>query len=89
MTKAELVRETAKKAGLTQKETAKVLEAVEATIRGTLGQGEKVVLVGFGTFAVARRAEHMGRHPRTGAAIKIPAHKVPVFRPGKELKESV
>jgi DNA-binding protein HU-beta len=89
MTKAELVRESAKKAGLTQKETAKVLGAIEAAIVGTLSKGDKVVLVGFGTFAVARRAEHMGRHPRTGEAIKIPAHKIPVFRPGKEFKQTI
>lgn len=89
MTKAELVKAMAERSGLTQKASAKVLDVMEEVIGATLGKGGKVVLVGFGTFAVARRAEHTGRHPRTGAAIKIPARKVPVFRPGKELRKSV
>ncbi|HYG59316.1 MAG TPA: HU family DNA-binding protein [Symbiobacteriaceae bacterium] len=89
MTKAELVRESAKRAGLTIKATEKVLNAVEESIKATLGKGDKVVLVGFGTFAVARRADRTGRDPRTGAAIRIPAHRVPIFRAGKGLKETV
>lgn len=89
MTKTELVRESAKRAGLTIKATEKVLEALEEAIKAQLSKGDKVVLVGFGTFAVARRADRTGRDPRTGNAIKIPAHKVPVFKAGKGLKEIV
>jgi DNA-binding protein HU-beta len=58
-------------------------------IKGALGKGEKVLLVGFGTFSVKERTVRKGRNPRTGKALKIPAKKVPAFSPGKGLKESV
>lgn len=89
MTKADLVATTATKAGITKKKAEEVLNAVMDSIAATLHTGSKVTLVGFGTFAVARRAERVGRNPKTGEAMKIPAHKVPIFRPGKELKEKV
>lgn len=89
MTKAELVANMAEKSGLTKKKAEAVLNAVMESVAVALHNGERVTLVGFGTFAVARRAERVGRNPKTGQAMKIPAHKVPVFRPGKELKEKI
>lgn len=89
MNKQELVASVAEKAGLTKKDAEKALNAVVDSIKEALNQGDKVSLVGFGTFEVRDRAARSGRNPQTGAAIKIPAGKVPAFRPGKELKESV
>lgn len=89
LTKAELITQTAQKSGLTKKKAEAVINAVMESVAATLHNGDRVTLVGFGTFAVARRAERVGRNPKTGQAMKIPAHKVPVFRPGKELKEQI
>ncbi len=89
MNKQELVASVADKAGLTKKDAEKAINAVIDSIRGALNAGDKVSLVGFGTFEVRNRAARSGRNPQTGAAIKIAAGKVPAFRPGKELKESV
>lgn len=87
MTKTRLVKNTAAKCGITREMARAVVNTVMAEIAATLGHGDKVALIGFGTWAVASRAERIGRHPRTGEPLKIPAHKVPVFRPGKGLKE--
>jgi len=89
LNKQELVASVAEKAGLTKKDAEKAINAVIDSIRGALHGGDKVSLVGFGTFEVRSRAARSGRNPQTGAAIKIPAGKVPAFRPGKELKDSV
>ncbi len=89
MNKQELVTSVAEKAGLTKKDAEKAINAVIDSIKGALNAGDKVSLVGFGTFEVRARAARSGRNPQTGAAIKIPAGKVPAFRPGKELKDSV
>ncbi|MFZ5817505.1 MAG: HU family DNA-binding protein [Bacillota bacterium] len=89
MNKQELVASVAEKAGLTKKDAEKALNAVVDSIKDALNKGDKVSLVGFGTFEVRDRAARSGRNPQTGAPIKIPAGKVPAFRPGKELKESV
>lgn len=89
MNKQELVASVAEKAGLTKKDAEKALNAIVDSIKETLQKGDKVSLVGFGTFEVRPRAERSGRNPQTGEAIKIPAGKVPAFRPGKELKESI
>ncbi|HLN62248.1 MAG TPA: HU family DNA-binding protein [Symbiobacteriaceae bacterium] len=89
MNKTQLVREAAKRAGVTQKVTRQVLAAVTDTVQGALHRGDKVLLIRFGTWTVARRQERTGRHPRTGEPLTVPAHKVPVFRPGKSLKETV
>ena len=78
MNKAELINAAAEKAGLSKK-----------VISDCLAEGDKVQLVGFGAFEVKSRAERIGRNPKTKESIKIPASKVPVFKPGKALKDIV
>lgn len=89
MTKAELINKVADKSKLTKKDSDKVIDAVVGAISGALAKGDKVTLVGFGSFEVKKREARKGRNPQTGAEIKIPARKVPVFRPGKGLKDAV
>lgn len=89
MTKAELVAQVAKKAGLTAKAAKDAVAAVFGTITDALKRGEKVVVTGFGTFMVRRRAARKGRNPQTGAEIQIPATKTPGFTAGKSLKRLV
>lgn len=89
MNKAELVEEVSGEVGLSKRETQKVIDAIIGTIGDTLAAGEKVTLVGFGTFGVRQRMARTGRNPQTGASIQIPAKKVPKFVAGKTLKEKV
>jgi DNA-binding protein HU-beta len=89
MTKADLVSYIAKEAGITKANAEKALDAFVKAVMEALGRGEKVTLVGFGTFYVAERAERRGRNPQTKEEIIIPACKVPKFKPGKLLKEKV
>ena len=89
MNKAELVEEVSGEAGLTKRETQKVIDAIIATIGDTLAAGEKVTLVGFGTFGMRQRKARTGRNPQTGATIQIPAKRVAKFLPGRTLKERV
>ena len=89
MNKAELINAAAEKTGLSKKETETVINAAIEVITGALADTEKVQLVGFGAFEVKARAERIGRNPKTKESIKIPASKVPVFKPGKALKEAV
>ena len=89
MNKAELVEEVSGEAGLTKRETQKVIDTMIKTITDTLSRGEKVILVGFGTFGVRQRKARTGRNPQTGATIQIPAKRVAKFLPGKTLKERV
>jgi DNA-binding protein HU-beta len=90
MTKPELVEEVVKAAGLKKKDAAAAVEAVLGGIKKSLKKGSKVQIVGFGSFEVRKRKGRTGRNPRNPAeVIKIPATKVPVFRPGKELKDLV
>ena len=89
MTKADLVAQVAKKAGLTSKAAKDAVNTVFSSISAAMKRGEKVVVTGFGTFVVRRRASRKGRNPQTGEEIKIPASKVPAFKPGKALKDSV
>jgi len=89
MNKAELVEAVSDKTGITKKKTGNVVDAVTETITDTLSQGEKIILVGFGTFQVRQREERKGINPQTGQTMQIPAKKVPKFRPGKELREIV
>ncbi len=88
MTKADLVAAVAG-TGITKKQAATAVDAMIGSIKGALKKGDKVSLVGFGTFSVKRRKARTGRNPRTGKAIKIKAKKVPAFSAGKALKEAV
>lgn len=88
MVKADLVSKVAE-IGITKKQAGEVVDAFVGAIKEALAKGDKVSLVGFGTFSVKERAAREGRNPRTGKKIKIPKKKVPSFRPGKELKEAV
>jgi len=87
--KSELVANVADKSGLGKKEAEKAVLAVFETIAGALKEGDKVQVIGFGTFEVKERAERKGRNPRTKEEITIPASKNPVFKAGKALKDSV
>ncbi len=89
MNKAELVEEVSGEVGLSKRETQKVIDAIIGTITDTLTAGEKVTLIGFGTFRVIKRKARRGVNPQTGRAIQIPAKKVPKFVPGKNLKNKV
>ncbi len=89
MNKEELVQEVSKKAKVTQKDAAEVLNALMSTIEKTIAKGKKVTLVGFGTWEARKRAARTGRNPQTGAKIKIPAKTAPVFTAGKKFKDIV
>lgn len=89
MTKANLVERMAKDAGVTKRAAEAALESALKGIRDSLKRGRRVTLVGFGTFQVSRRAARNGRNPQTGRAIRIPAARVPRFKPGKALKHAV
>ena len=89
MTKKDLIELVAKKANLTNKASRDSVSALLNGIRDSLKRGEKVVITGFGTFSVRRRAERPGRNPKTGERITIQARKAPGFTPGKTLKKAV
>ncbi|MBF7125898.1 HU family DNA-binding protein [Pediococcus pentosaceus] len=87
--KAELVDNVAKVTGLTKKDATAAVDAVFSSIQDDLKKGEKVQLIGFGTFEVRNRAARKGRNPQTGKEIEIAASKVPAFKSGKALKDAV
>ena len=89
MIKKELVKVIVAKSGLNKKNSEAALNAFIASVQDTLKAGEKVVLVGFGTFEVRSRAARKGRNPQTKKEITIPASKAPVFKAGKGLKDIV
>jgi DNA-binding protein HU-beta len=89
MNKAELIDAVASAADIEKSTAARVVQAVLDNVSASLKKGEPVVLVGFGTFAVKERSARMGRNPKTGEEIKIPAAKVPGFKAGKVLKDAV
>ncbi len=89
MNKTELIEYMAKDADLSKAAAARALDAMIDGVRKTLKKGGTVSLVGFGTFAVGKRAARTGRNPQTGATIKIKAAKVPKFRAGKGLKDAI
>jgi DNA-binding protein HU-beta len=89
MNKAELVEEVAAEVGLTKKDVNNVVDAMTSAITNSLARGEKVTLVGFGTFQVQRRKARQGVNPQTRARISIPAKDVPKFKPGRSLREAV
>lgn len=89
MNKTDLITAVAKATGLSKADAGRSVDAFIETVTKALKKGDTVTLVGFGTFAVKKRAARKGRNPRTGAEIKIAAAKVPGFRAGKSLKEAV
>ena len=89
MTKADLVNTIAEEAGLSKADAEKALKAFTDAVTDAMKAGEKVSLVGFGTFSVGQRAARTGQNPQTGAKINIPAAKVPKFKAGKALKDSI
>jgi DNA-binding protein HU-beta len=89
MNRAEVVARVARESGLTKADVDRVLGALLEHVSRTLKKGEKVKLVGFGTFDVARRRARSVLNPRTGAAIRIPARRMPRFTPGKDLRKLV
>ncbi|NLA77688.1 MAG: HU family DNA-binding protein [Clostridiales bacterium] len=88
MNKSDLVNAVAEQ-GFTKKDAEKAVNAVFDSVTDALKKGDKVQLVGFGTFEVRARAAKQGRNPKTGEAIKIPASKLPAFKAGKALKDAV
>ena len=89
MNKGDLVTQIASDAGLSKAQAGAALNSVLDAVTGSLKKGDKVTLVGFGTFSVSERAARTGRNPRTGKEIKISAKKVVRFKPGKELAGNV
>lgn len=89
MTKKDLIELVAKKANLTNKASRDSVQAFLNGIRDSLKRGEKVVITGFGTFSIRKRAQRPGRNPKTGEKITITARKAPGFTPGKTLKKAV
>ncbi|MGI6669909.1 MAG: HU family DNA-binding protein [Acetivibrionales bacterium] len=89
MNKTDLINSIASKSGLNKKNSEAALNAFISSVEDALMAGEKVVLVGFGTFEVRKRAARKGRNPQTKKEITIPASKAPVFRAGKVLKDKV
>ncbi len=89
MNKAELISAIAEKSELTKKDSEKALNALLDSITGALNNGEKVQIIGFGTFEAKKRAAREGINPRTGKAISIAAATVPSFKAGKAFKDSL
>lgn len=89
MNKAELIAAVAEKAELSKKDTEKAVKALTDVISEELVKGEKIQLVGFGTFEVSERAAREGRNPKSGEVMQIPASKTPKFKAGKALKDLV
>ncbi|MDP2710433.1 MAG: HU family DNA-binding protein [Solirubrobacteraceae bacterium] len=89
MTKSQLIDAVAARTDLTRRQAADAVDAALETIEDVLGRGGDVALAGFGKFSVAERAARQGQHPRTGAAMEIPAARVPKFTAGSKLKQSV
>jgi len=89
MNKQELIDAIAKSAAVSKTVVKQVLDSYHAEVKGSLKKGKPVQLIGFGTFSVSKRAARKGRNPKTGAVLNIKAAKVPKFKPGKALKDSV
>lgn len=89
MNKNELVASVAERAGVTKRDSEKVVNALIDAIQDALALGDKVSLVGFGTFEVRARGSRTGRNPQTGQSITIPASRVPGFKAGKQLRDAI
>jgi DNA-binding protein HU-beta len=89
MTKPELISAIAEKTGMKKKDAETAVNGLIEVVKETLKKGDKIALIGFGTWAVRERAKRTGVNPKTGKKMTIPAKKVPYFKPGKELKQAV
>lgn len=89
MTKADIVNQIAEATGLTKTDTAAVVEGLLSSVVAAMQRGEHIEIRGFGTFKVVSRAPRTGRNPKTGDVVKIPSRPVPVFKPSRELRDSV
>ncbi len=89
MTKADLVEQVAKQADIPRKQADQVVQVILESITGALQAGEKVELRGFGSFRIRQRGERVGRNPKTGAKVHVPPKKIPYFKPGKHLRETL
>jgi DNA-binding protein HU-beta len=89
MNKAQLINEVAKRSGITKKDAKAAVDAVFSAIKDALAKGQRVRLIGFGTFEVRKRNQRRGKNPKTGQTITIPARKVPAFKASSELKRVV
>ena len=89
MNKAELIDKISKDSGITKVQANEALDSFTSAVVATLKKGDRVTLVGFGTFSVSERAARNGRNPQTGAVIKIKARKVPKFKAGKEFSTKI
>ena len=89
MNKTELIAAVANKTGITKKDAGDVLNAFLDAIKDAMASGDKVQLIGFGTFEAKERAARTARNPRTGTEIEVPAAKAPTFKAGKGLKDSI
>ncbi len=89
MNKTELIAAVAAETNVSKKQAGAVVDATIANVTKALKKGEKVQLIGFGTFEVRKRTARVGKNPRTGAAVKIPATKAPAFKAGAALKKAV
>ncbi len=89
MNKQELIKKVAQDAELTQKQAAAALESVMDSVKEAVAAGDKVQLIGFGTFESKKREAHTGRNPHTGEAVNIEASVLPVFKAGKAFKDAV
>ncbi len=89
VTKADLVDLVAERAGITRKEADEAVRVVLGGVVEALTHGEKVELRGFGSFRIRQRGSRLGRNPKTGEQVKVPAKKIPYFKPGKDLREQL
>lgn len=87
MTKAELIEEVSRVSDLTKKHSEIIVDTVFKSIINALHRGDKIELRGFGSFRIRRRDARVGRNPKTGAQVQVPAKRVPYFKPGKDLRE--
>ncbi len=89
VTKADLVDLVAERAGITRKEADEAVKVVLGGVVEALTHGEKVELRGFGSFRIRQRGSRLGRNPKTGEQVEVPAKKIPYFKPGKDLREQL
>jgi integration host factor subunit beta len=89
MTKAELIEEVSRVVEMTRKESEVIVDAIFASVVRALRAGDKIEIRGFGSFRTRQRQPRVGRNPKTGARVEVPAKRIPYFKPSKELKDLV